>query len=535
MSKRYPWLNLRKKSEPELPLESPIWLGHWSNGEVFVEQTPRMRRMRQRILDEAEVNAKRAGVDRREFLVSAMGMATAISIVGCSDKNGNAASSSGGTDGGPPGCTVIPADAKFDETVACNVLSGNEFIFDIQTHHYVPDSTPRGWENTNGAYKAFFDATGWYSLTRDYYVQQLYLNSDTTMAVLSGLPYYACNFADPNGLHAACGGPISNEQIAESRDLVNMMANSLRLLNHAMVMPNAPKTDMSFVLDLMEHYACTQGVAGWKLYPAYAVGTAYFLDDEKLGIPMIQKGIDLGVPVFCIHKGLPIGNFFDTNFNQPRDIGVVAKRFPTGKFVVYHSAICAGLAGNGFTYNCPETPYSETDPMPTGTNQLIRSLQENGLGPGSNVYAELGTAFSVAQMAGTDNLGHFMGKLLKYVGEDNVVWGTDSFNGQMPQPLIEFFRTFQIPQALSDQYGYPQITPEIRAKVFGLNAAKVFGIDVAARRCLLPGETAMNLKRNMDGELGGRRWAYDPRPIGPKTRREFLQFRAEHDKRGLPG
>lgn len=545
MSKRYPWLKMIKKSAPEPPLEAPLWLGNSSNGEVFIEQTPRMRRMRQRILDECEVNAKRAGVERREFLVSAMGMATALSIVGCSDDAGEAlksdgAGGTGGGDSGPPGCTVIPQDAKFDETVACNVLGGDEFIFDIQTHHYVPPDTTNphtDWTQTNGAYKAFFDAAGWYSITRDKYVQEMYMNSDTSVTVLSGLPYYACNFADPNGLHAACGGPISNEEIANSRDAINTMAKSLRLLNHAMVMPNAPKTEMQFVLDLMEHYACNQGVAGWKLYPGYAVGTGYFLDDETLGIPMIQKGIDLGVPVFCIHKGLPIGNFFDVEHNQPRDIGVIAKRFPTGKFVIYHSAICAGIAGGGFAVSCPEGPYDETDPNPRGTNQLIRSIQENGLsaGPDLNVYAELGTAYPTARNGGNASLSHFMGKLLKYFGEDNVLWGTDSLNGQQPQPLIEHFRTFQIDPALATQYGYPQITESIRRKVFGLNSAKVFGIDPAQRKCLLDGELAMKLKRDVDGEIGGRRWAYDPRPMGPRTRREFLQFRAEHDKKGLPG
>ena len=48
--KRYPWVKYLKRSGPDLPYDSPIYLGNWSNGEFFHEQTPHERKVREEIL-----------------------------------------------------------------------------------------------------------------------------------------------------------------------------------------------------------------------------------------------------------------------------------------------------------------------------------------------------------------------------------------------------------------------------------------------------------------------------------------------------
>ena len=68
-------------------------------------------------------------------------------------------------------------------------------------------------------------------------------------------------------------------------------------------------------------------------------------------------------------------------------------------------------------------PFDEsiTDPrMHRGVNQLIASLRQAGLGMGSNVYAEMGSAWSNV-MNDAVAAQHYVGKLLKYLGPDNVV------------------------------------------------------------------------------------------------------------------
>ena len=122
-------------------------------------------------------------------------------------------------------------------------------------------------------------------------------------------------------------------------------------------------------------------------------------------------------------------------------------------------------------------------------------------------------------MRNPDSAAHTLGKLFKYVGEDNVLWGTDSIWYGSPQDQIQAFRSFQIAEHIREQYDYAQITPELRAKVFGLNALKPYGHLVSD---LLP-------QFGMD-QIASRRQEYregpDPhfRTYGPKTRREFLNL-----------
>jgi hypothetical protein len=112
-----------------------------------------------------------------------------------------------------------------------------------------------------------------------------------------------------------------------------------------------------------------------------------------------------------------------------------------------------------------------------------------------------------------------LGKLLKYCGEDNVLWGTDSIWYGSPQDQIQAFRAFQIAPELRAKYDYPEITPQLRAKIFGLNAARVYSIS--------PEEVKKYTGRD---RIAGERLAYleQPQPhfltYGPKTRREFLNL-----------
>ena len=80
-------------------------------------------------------------------------------------------------------------------------------------------------------------------------------------------------------------------------------------------------------------------------------------------------------------------------------------------------------------------------------------------------------------MRDPEQAAHALGKLIKYCGENNVLWGTDSIWYGSPQDQIQAFRTFQISPELREQHGYPEITPALRAKIFGLNATRVYGIS----------------------------------------------------------
>ena len=148
----------------------------------------------------------------------------------------------------------------------------------------------------------------------------------------------------------------------------------------------------------------------------------------------------------------------------------------------------------------------------------MQSLLDNDLGNGSNVYAELGTSWR-DWMRDPDQAAHAMGKLLKYVGVDNVVWGTDCIWYGSPQDQIQAFRSFQIAPELREKYGYPEITAEIRAKVFGYNAMKSYQIDADEVQLHLDGDPMQKARTEYTGQE-------DPTYVtyGPRTRREFLNL-----------
>ena len=91
-------------------------------------------------------------------------------------------------------------------------------------------------------------------------------------------------------------------------------------------------------------------------------------------------------------------------------------------------------------------------------------------------------------------MGHTLGKLMKYLGPDNIIWGSDAPITGSPQPLIDFFRRYKIPDELIEKYGYPQITDEDKQKILGGNIARMFGINVDERMKKLAGDIVTQAK-----------------------------------------
>ena len=213
----------------------------------------------------------------------------------------------------------------------------------------------------------------------------------------------------------------------------------------------------------------------------------------------------------CVHKGLPFGAE-GYEYSTCRDIGPAAKRYPELNFLVYHS---------GFDPRVKEGPYDAN--AKAGVDVLIASAARSGAA--KNVYAELGSTWRFV-MRDPDQAAHVLGKLLKHFGDDNVLWGTDSIWYGSPQDQIQAFRAFEISEEFQQRYGYPALTHERKAKILGLNAARVYGIEPAAMRRKLKRDKVQ--KSRLD-------YLNDPDPAfetyGPRTWREFVAFRALH---GVP-
>src|SRR5438093_1573505 len=85
-----------------------------------------------------------------------------------------------------------------------------------------------------------------------------------------------------------------------------------------------------------------------------------------------------------------------------------------------------------------------------------------------------------------EKIAHLIGQLVDAFGADHVLWGTDSIWYGTPQWQIEAFRRFEMPASLVEKHRYAPLTRGEKEQIFGLNAARVFGIDVTAKRNEIP-------------------------------------------------
>jgi hypothetical protein len=438
----------------------------------------------------ATVNARRCARNRREFLVSACGAATSLLAM-------NAAYAAIGRAGG---FYELASESALDEEAAKVALEGEEFIFDVQGHFVDPngawlndlpgDARPFSWSPKSGCGLAGEAGERSYlnCLGPDEFIKDVFKDSDTDMIVLSFVP------------SRRDAEPLTIEEAAATAEIIEKMEGTHRMLLHGRVNPNQ-EGDLEGMDWLAENYP----ISAWKTYTQWGPGGKGFFLDDDVGLAFIEKARALGIKNIAIHKGLPFGRQ-SYEHSLCDDVGRVAKRFPDVNFLIYHSGLVPGQ---------PEGPY---DPdRGEGIDSLVRSVVENEVA-NANVYAELGSTWRLL-MRDPDSAAHGLGKLLKYVGENNVLWGTDSIWYGSPQDQIQAFRTFQISEALRESHGYPEVTPALRARVFGLNAMKPYGID----------EKEMRMRAASD-QVARQRTAYREQPDpsflthGPKTRREFMNL-----------
>jgi hypothetical protein len=475
----------------------PIKLENTTNGEYLPQALPEPVLWGKALAEKwSGENSKKSGLGRRNFLVSLSGAATCLLAM-------NRANAAAGMTGG---AFAVPGEAALDQDAANEVLAKKEFIFDIQTHHFnsvesFAEATP--WSQailetakTTGCNVLPDQEFGHMSCTdARAFVREIFLDSDTDAGVLTFVPTSESKM------------PLSHAEASATQQIVNAMPGNQRLLLHGRVIPNLPG-DLERMDELQERW----DIAAWKTYTQYGEtkGGGWWLNDDGAGRALLEKVRASGIKTISCHKGLPLpfplmsdGNL---EYRLCNDVGPAAAEYSDINFIIFHS---------GYDPAMPEGPFIPGQPK-SGSDTLVQSVLDAGLGSGSNVYAELGSTWWEV-MKRPDQAAHLLGKLLKYVGEDNVLWGTDCLFYGSPQDQIQAFRTFQISQEFQDKYGYPAITSEIRAKVFGLSSARIYGIEPMSKdRSVVTdaiGKAKLNYAQNPDPSF---------RSYGPKTRREFF-------------
>jgi uncharacterized protein len=201
---------------------------------------------------------------------------------------------------------------------------------------------------------------------------------------------------------------------------------------------------------------------------------SWTFDDEELAFPtfaFIEQAhrkygsAKPGLNCVNVHKGLGDSAF-------PTDIPAAAAAFPGLNFIIYHSCFRPAFFDYEAWQDVQSGQLRDGVPDIKDTTEFAQVAA-----PYSNVYAELGTIFASSVVTFPTVCAHLMGILFKYLGADRIVWGTDSMWYGSPQWQIEAFWRLQIPEEFRERYGYPEITPEMKRKVLGLNSARLYGLS----------------------------------------------------------
>ena len=128
------------------------------------------------------------------------------------------------------------------------------------------------------------------------------------------------------------------------------------------------------------------------------------------------------------------------------DVGKAARDWPNLNFIIYHSGFRPLMTS-------PQPLLDEFDR--TGQIDWVTDLAAIPARFGvRNVYAELGTTFGSCAVTHPKLAAAILGQLIRGMGADHVVWGTDSVWYGSPQWQIEAMRRIEIPEDLQRRHGF---------------------------------------------------------------------------------
>jgi predicted TIM-barrel fold metal-dependent hydrolase len=436
--------------------------------------------------------AKKLGLDRRTFMGSSLGMATCLLAY-------NRAW----------GRVFEVDDAESYEKAAYNEKTpANEyFVMDVQTHF--TNGIAIGFRNSETARNMGFnlkDDPESYSFNT--YVKEIFVDSETSVGVISGVPGRERQHdADGKVLQgqARGGGILPSWLMAQSRDRVNEFAKSQRAISQGNLAPNhywdkaANTIDKAATIEQMERELNEYKISSWKWYchtdPGRS-GNGFQCDDDNAAW-FFEESRKRGMKRISVHKGYSAQSAQLGHLANPKDMEKAALNNPDLTFIVYHSALQHGTTEPDWL------KANEFDPK-TGEFEWHHTLMEiKRRNPKiDNLYPEIGSFFNTLIVANPVMCMHGMGKNIKTYGADHVIWGTDCLWWGSPQWAMDAFKKFQISDELCDKFGYKKITKEDKAKIFGLNAAKIYGIDVKAKRNSISADQITQVKTAM-AERGG--------------------------------
>lgn len=231
------------------------------------------------------------------------------------------------------------------------------------------------------------------------------------------------------------------------------------------------------VLDEIDRFIEEEKVSAFKFYPLDLVGgkvRGTRMDDEKLMFPLYEHMLKRGIKTVAMHKAIPFGNVGHEYF-MVDDVNDAATSFSEMNFEIFHGGF-AFLEDTVLkaTYNSNVTINLE------GTSALIFHAPER--------------------------LAHILGSLVQAGAADRIVWGT-GVPVIHPQPFLEAFWNFQIPQGMQEGYAYPALTPEMKRMMLGGTQARIMGLDIVEMKRMAANDEFANRNSLAEPWSSGRKAA----------------------------
>lgn len=459
-----------ERREPRTPL--PVRMVA-SEEYAPVPQTGRQREAEARLYALADRMAPKLGLSRRRFFQTASGMAAGFVALN-------------GAFG--PVFQASEAEAATPD-LADERAAGlaDQFIMDMHTHFLRDDTRLTGFVRQREA----VGRQGWNpqlgerpqtleDLKFDNYFKEIYLDSDTKIALISSAPSEI-----PDDWF------LTNRQMAEAKARVNGQAGELRMMSHAIMTPGAPGwlDDLDAALAL-----------GPDSVKGYTVGDNTHKDlarhpwrmDSEDTYRGYEKIAAAGIRNVCVHKGLWRRGLDEqyprlAPFARVDDVAQAAKDWPQLNFIIYHSA---------YRLDDPDWALAEFDR--TGRIDWVTDLAEIPERHGvSNVYGDLGQIFAQTLIAQPRMCAAIMGTLIKGLGSDHVCWGTDAVWTGSPQWQIEGLRRLEIPEDMRRAHGFAELGAAdgpVKTAVFGANNARLYGVDVTQAQAAVAGDRFAAIK-----------------------------------------
>jgi predicted TIM-barrel fold metal-dependent hydrolase len=468
---------------PALPIPMQVI----SNGEfVPAPATGRQRRVARRVQEIAAEEAPRQGLSRRGFLRSGAGLAAAF--LALNEVHGEV-------------FAVSRAEAATPDLHAARAarLAG-QFVMDVHTHFLrdpLPPALRRFLNLRNLAARqrwnpdlAGREATEM-DLKFDNYVKDIFLDSDTAVAVLSGAPSDR-----PEDWF------LTNQMKRDARARINGLAGTRRLLTQSVFTPGQPGW-----MEEVERSIAEDAPDAWK---GYTIGDnthqdesrfPWRMDDERLMYPFYERIRRAGLTTVAVHKGLfppaaAARNPRLTPYAGVADVARAARDWPDINFLIYHAAY----------RNAPPNEAAALFEA-TGRMEWLSDLAEIPARHGvRNVYADVGAVFGGVVIGHPRLAAGMIGTLVQGLGADRVLWGTDSVGYGSPQWQIEALRRLTMPEDLKARFGLPDLGPEdgpLKSAILGGNAARLYRVD--PRRAALEGDGIAALRRDYAARGGPER------------------------------